>query len=279
MKRKLCKDNGEPLQEVYKIFINTIYGVLASQFLTTNNPVAANYITSTARCATWMMNNALNGCQSITDGSTFSWGHVPVGLSFKGILKANPDYPLAFDDSISSGIDDKEQSQDWITNSFKSHVNQFFECDSSVIDIFDFTLKSEKFESKEGSIKTTIFTKFINSSAGDYLKGIDGNQYLTDEITGNSGYYNFDNQYTKLKARGFRTDQKDIINDSSLTNWYRQCLEYDQYLHPYIYEEKGIYNLSDGTQAAERHLNKEGVIRCQLPSPVRDNYLVRLSFN
>lgn len=55
-------------QTLLKLFINTLYGCLASPFFTISNAVVANNITAKARLGAWMMAKALGSVQSITDG-------------------------------------------------------------------------------------------------------------------------------------------------------------------------------------------------------------------
>ena len=43
---------------------NTVYGVFASSFLPTSNPVAANVITATARAVAYAIEQSLNGLRS-----------------------------------------------------------------------------------------------------------------------------------------------------------------------------------------------------------------------
>lgn len=58
-------------QNLFKLFINTIYGVLASPYFQTGNTVVANNITARARALAWQMAVACGGVQSITDGSCY----------------------------------------------------------------------------------------------------------------------------------------------------------------------------------------------------------------
>jgi hypothetical protein len=60
------------LQNKIKLFINTVYGCLASPYFPIGNTVIANNITSKARVGAWMMSKALQTVQSITDGGMFS---------------------------------------------------------------------------------------------------------------------------------------------------------------------------------------------------------------
>ena len=60
------------LQNILKLFINTLYGCLASPYFSIGNVVLADNITAKARCNVWMVCKALNLRQSITDGGLYS---------------------------------------------------------------------------------------------------------------------------------------------------------------------------------------------------------------
>jgi hypothetical protein len=83
--KKLSKSENVPekrrgldaRQNALKLFINTLYGDLASPFFTIGNTVVANNITARARVGTWMMNKALHTRQSITDGGIYTPREVP----------------------------------------------------------------------------------------------------------------------------------------------------------------------------------------------------------
>ncbi|MEM8610705.1 MAG: hypothetical protein AAGF93_01710 [Cyanobacteria bacterium P01_H01_bin.105] len=64
-------DEYDAKQNLYKLFVNTLYGVLASPYFLSGNTVVANNITARARALAWMMSAAAGGIQSITDGSAY----------------------------------------------------------------------------------------------------------------------------------------------------------------------------------------------------------------
>jgi hypothetical protein len=59
-------------QEMFKLFINTLYGDLASVYFSFGNVVLANVITDKARVGAWMMSKALRTRMEITDGGFYS---------------------------------------------------------------------------------------------------------------------------------------------------------------------------------------------------------------
>lgn len=74
-----------PLNTLYKLCVNTLYGDMTSKFFASANVVVGNNITARARVLAWLMEKGLNGWQTITDGCVFDINRVvyPVpGKSF-----------------------------------------------------------------------------------------------------------------------------------------------------------------------------------------------------
>jgi hypothetical protein len=73
--RGLAKFNHgkkSPLEQMYKLCTNTLYGDLVSKFFAISNTCAGNGITARARALAWYMEKGLYGVQSITDGCGFN---------------------------------------------------------------------------------------------------------------------------------------------------------------------------------------------------------------
>jgi hypothetical protein len=73
--RGLAKFNHgkkSPLEQMYKLCTNTLYGDLVSKFFAISNTCAGNNITARARALAWYMEKGLYGVQSITDGCGFN---------------------------------------------------------------------------------------------------------------------------------------------------------------------------------------------------------------
>jgi hypothetical protein len=72
--KKLAKDDPKlkGLDTILKLFINTLYGVIASPYFPIGNTVIANNITARARVGAWMMAKPLDLFQTITDGGTYN---------------------------------------------------------------------------------------------------------------------------------------------------------------------------------------------------------------
>jgi hypothetical protein len=69
-----------PLDVLFKLCVNTLYGDMVSKYFVTSNPVVGNNITARARCLAWFMEKGLHGWQSITDGCAFELN----GVMFHG---------------------------------------------------------------------------------------------------------------------------------------------------------------------------------------------------
>ena len=67
---------SDPMNELYKLFTNTTYGVTVSPFFTVSNVILAQNITGRIRTAIWLHEKALNTLQSITDGGILNLNRV-----------------------------------------------------------------------------------------------------------------------------------------------------------------------------------------------------------
>lgn len=273
-KRGEFKKEKNPIQEVFKLFGNSGYGVLACLYLAMNNLVASNMITAAARSGAWLMTNAINGMGSITDGTAFSWENLPVNKTFHKVLKNNPKYLENFDDSVVSNIEITKDFnyQKWIDNNLKKHMASFYQVNASTdynLNHFDYELKTEKFLTDKGTdflnnnveeveelkhslgvnfnkymqkneyiVETPLFTKFYNNNAGNYCKGIDKGDYLIDGTE-----YEIANCEPSLKARSFQG------KDNTLIDWYCTSIR-DKYTEPLIYSETKLIKFGDGNQLA-----------------------------
>ncbi len=92
-KAKVEHGKGSGMERAWKEQVNTLYGTLASEHLPTQNIVAANLITATARANAWVMAMVLNAVQTITDGCTYRRDQIPA-CTFAECLRRCPDYPL-----------------------------------------------------------------------------------------------------------------------------------------------------------------------------------------
>jgi hypothetical protein len=247
VKRAEYKKAKNPIQEIYKLFLNSGYGALACRHLPVNNLLAANQITASARATSWMMINALNGLQVITDGSTFSWEHIPLGQKFKDLLEVNPTYLVDFDPSVKSNLPFEKFNQQWINKNFKQHFYDFYNVDHNHIpaNLYDFELKSEKFADSTGEQKEIdFFTEFHSTGSGNYSKGLNDSHILID-----GSEYSFINQHKNVKARSFRGDNPDLMS------WYIDSLE-NGYKTPRIDTENKIIKFGEAVKMAVKYLKE-----------------------
>lgn len=67
---------GEPLNNLYKLCINTIYGDMVSPYFKSGNTCVGDNITARARAMAWYMEKGFNGFQTVTDGCAFELNRV-----------------------------------------------------------------------------------------------------------------------------------------------------------------------------------------------------------
>ena len=60
-----------PLDMLFKLGVNTLYGDMVSKYFAVANTCTGNNITARARLLCWCMEKGLHGWESITDGCAF----------------------------------------------------------------------------------------------------------------------------------------------------------------------------------------------------------------
>jgi hypothetical protein len=276
-KRGEFKKAKNPIQEVFKLFQNSGYGVLACLYLTTNNLMASNQITADARAGAWLMTNALNGFGAITDGTSYSNEHIPLGQTFHEILAKNPSYVEHFDNAIKSGIEINNDfnPQDWMDKNLNQHLQSFYQVDANDYNLkrFEYELKTENFPTKKGeewftkcpkeveemkyelgtkwdgylkkngyTVESALFSKFYNNNSGNYCKGHDGGEVLI-----NGEEFDLVESEPFVKARSFQG------GDNNLINWYCNAIK-NGYTTPLIYSENKLIKFGDGNLLAIKFL-------------------------
>jgi hypothetical protein len=85
-KAKIEYGEKSPLDVLFKLCVNTLYGDMVSKFFVTSNPVVGNNITARARTLAWYMEKGLYGHQPITDGCAFELNGVlfPRSINING---------------------------------------------------------------------------------------------------------------------------------------------------------------------------------------------------
>ena len=249
------RGKGTGMDAAYKLQANTLYGVLASDYLPTQNVVAANQITATARAAAYGMTMALNAIQVITDGCTFRKDRVPA-CTFAECLQLQPDYPLRLADE-NSGIpfinpadipDAEVEFNIWYLN----HVKQFL----SVGDKYDDLLGLHHLEFKRvGTANSNTFDALLCDGAGNYMKCLLNEQNELEPIA--------------TAFRGFH--HKTVVE---LTPWLIRTYTQDHFSGPApLIVEQGLMKLTEAQQTAKSAL-RLGVAPVLLPLDKVRNYQV-----
>ena len=129
--------SGSGQELAWKLQVNSIFGVVASDRCVVNNAVLANQITAQARSEAYLLTMALNALQVITDGCSYRRDRIP-RCTFAECLRRQSDYPLRHADE-SSGIpfyDPALIPQDDVayTKWFRTHVQRFLGISSEAAD-------------------------------------------------------------------------------------------------------------------------------------------------
>ena len=151
--KKQKKNKGDQFdlqQNACKLFINTLYGVMASPYFTTSNAILANNITDRARCGVWKIAKALGTNMSITDGGAYQYNDCRVldpngkkpgintlsdydrlnkhkSITRKSILDFDTFYALCKDPSSVSEADKQTFWQDVSQKGFEGSYSAFCE--------------------------------------------------------------------------------------------------------------------------------------------------------
>jgi hypothetical protein len=217
-KRKEAKDKhgkGSAAELGWKLTGNTLYGVVASPHMATNNVVAANVITATARALAFAMQMSLNGIQVITDGCNYRRDQIPAGTFAEG-LAACPDYPInragfsgPFLDPVSVPQDDAGFT-DW----YRGHVKRFFGVTDPEYDrLFGLHSLEHKKTAEDDKDAPVAFDALACDGASNYVK------LLRDD----AGKW----KPADFKARSFPRKAKEAISE-----WLVRAYTEDRYDGP-----------------------------------------------
>jgi hypothetical protein len=162
---------GSGLDHAWKIHANSMYGVLASSRLPTNNFVAANQVTAWARAEAYAMSQALNAIQTITDGCTYRLDQIPA-CTYAECLQHKPDYPIRRAEA-GDGIPFIDpatipQEDTAFTAWYRGHLQRFFAVATADHDRLFATHKLE--HKKTGVSKAVAFDALACDGAGTYAK-------------------------------------------------------------------------------------------------------------
>lgn len=117
-KAKIEYGEKSPLDVLFKLCVNTLYGDMVSKFFVTSNPVVGNNITARARALAWYMEKGLHGHQPITDGCAFELNGVlfPRSININGecVNLHREDSKLAQKNIKRSALDGEPISCKWV---------------------------------------------------------------------------------------------------------------------------------------------------------------------
>jgi hypothetical protein len=228
---------GSGAEQAWKLQANSIYGVVASPYLTTNNVVCANVITATARALAFAMQMSLNGFQVITDGCSYRRDQVPAG-TFAECLAASAEYPIrrpeggvAYHDP---GVIPDNDSD--FTAWYRRHVRQFFGVGG---DDYDWLFGLHDLEHKRtGAAAASAFDALCCDGSGNYLKLVRNGMRW---------------EVVEFKARSYKKEEKALLEP-----WILQTYVEDNYTGPPpITESTSLLSYKDAVRVgrlALRHL-------------------------
>jgi hypothetical protein len=166
---------GSGPDAAWKVHANSMFGVLASPHLPTNNFVAANLVTAQARAEAFALSQALNAVQTITDGCTYRLDQVPA-CTYEECLKIMPDYPIRRAEAEAEAedgipfVDPTAIPQDdaGFTEWYCGHVKRFFGVSGPE---YDNLLSTHALEHKRTGVSRSVaFDGLACDGSGNYLK-------------------------------------------------------------------------------------------------------------
>ncbi len=236
---------GSGMDVAWKLHANTMYGVLACPNMATNNIVAANVITATARAGAYALMQAMNGIQVITDGCSYRLDQIPA-CSFEECLRIKPDYPIRRAEKNSSipflkpsktPSDDAE-----FTEWYGEHVRRFF---GAMAPEFKRLIRNHRLEHKKTGLGQSIaFDALACDGSANYVKcsrGPDGDWQIED-----------------IAMRGYGKQAKAYLQD-----WIIQTYANDQLTQPPpITEDRVLLKFKEAVQKARRALRSSASRVC-----------------
>ncbi len=205
------ENKGAGIDAALKLTANTLYGAICSPHLETQNIVAAQVITGTARSIAFAMAQSLNSHNVITDGVIFRVDQIPNG-TFADMLNHARDYPIR---RVSENIPFLHASQvpsddAKFTAWYREHVTHFFGVSGQRDYQFLFHMHSLSFKRFEDA--TIAFDGLVIDGAANYIK-----------IQRQPNEWNI----VDFKARSFRGPGK-----KRLGKWLVEVCSQDQYHQP-----------------------------------------------
>jgi hypothetical protein len=246
---------GSGLDLAWKVHANSMYGVLASPHLPTNNFVAGNVVTAQARAEAFAMSQALNAIQTITDGCTYRLDQIPA-CSYEECLRIKPDYPInrAEQGDGIPFLNPKTIPQDdaGFTDWYRDHVKRFFGVEGAEYDRLFGTHSLE--HKKTSTSKKVAFDALACDGSGNYAK-------CTRDTEGNFVVEDF-------AARSYRSESKSLVQAWVLKSYPDHLTDPSP-----LSTDKDILSLKDAGQKARNALD-QGVPEVYFPLGLEDRKLM-----
>jgi hypothetical protein len=247
------KGSGADL--AWKVHANTMYGVLVSSHMPTNNFVAGNVVTAQPRAEAFAMSQALNAIQTITDGCTYRLDQIPA-CTYEECLKLKHDYPInrAEDGDGIPFLDPKTIPQDDedFTAWYRDHVKRFFRVEGGE---YDALFGTHSLEHKKTSMsRKVVFDALACDGSGNYAK-------CTRDPEGNLAVEEF-------KARSYREESKELVQ-AWVLNSYSELLTCPSPLT----SNKDLLSFKKAGQKARNALD-QGVPEVYFPLGLEDRKLM-----
>ena len=226
MKERVKYKKKTPLNTLYKLCVNTIYGDMVSPFFKIGNVIVGNNITARARALAWCMEKGFYGYQTITDGCAFNLNsvtHIKLGRKVGSMTYLHQYLPT-------DKLNLKYAPLPIIENEYNVEKYTLYQCDETFI-------IGKLFDGEEILYELEEFNHLVNKMAFVHLqklfKGLDVLHAESTDIHGNirigqyqfevksfyekatfhgSGNYYVNNGETSLhKMRSYQKGDKDIV--------------------------------------------------------------------
>lgn len=193
-----------PMNELIKLTINAVYGVIVSPYFHIGNTIVGNNITSRARAMAWYMEKALHATQTITDGCCFDMNKVVksryalTNIKYTRIKKIGPQKDLILASLLESKISINELkilNNEDIANRIIKHIKKCFP-KVKVINKYEIEVKQ-------------IFTGLSTHGASNYQMRI-GQDIIKTKMR----------SYRNIEYSNIDTDKKILLNKTKcVENW------------------------------------------------------------
>lgn len=215
-KAQITHGKKSPLDQLFKLCVNTLYGDLVSKFFTTSNPIVGNNITARARALAWYMEKGFNGWQSITDGCGFELNKVLTGkgVSINGEMTITSREELLKSRNIKvKPLTGEEISCEWIEGKPKIFSGEK-EITTKDIDLIAFNHLRENFpvvdilhsETTEIKIKEDLSVSYIPRIGQFSFEGKD--IYHSASFHGSANYIFQNPNGIVIKMRGYEIKKR-----------------------------------------------------------------------